>query len=72
MAASTVLENVVVLAFVVTLPNAVPPPTAPEKVVVAVPLFVVKFLAPSTVELKAIAEFVVLAVTSLVSLTALA
>ena len=49
----------VVLPVVAKLANAVVLPTAPEKVVVAVPLFVVKLLAPSTVELKAIALLVV-------------
>ena len=62
----------VVLPVVVKLVSEVVFPTVFPKEVVAFPLFVVRFLAPSTVELKAIAEFVVFAVTSLVSLTALA
>jgi hypothetical protein len=55
---------------VVKLANGVAPPIAAPKLIPPVPLLTVKSFVPSTVKLKAIAEFVLLAVTLPVSATA--
>ena len=82
--ASVVLPVVVKLANAVVPPNLVipvllvkprfpseaVPPTAPSKLILPVPLLKVKSFVPSTVDLNAIAESVVFAITLPVRLTA--
>ena len=73
LAAFTVFPNVVIpvpVLFAAIFPNVAVPPTAPSKLILPVPVVTVKSFVPLTVDLKAIAEFVLLAVTLPVSETA--